>query len=450
MPLKLYNTLSRKTEIFSPISKNKVNFFACGPTVYDCSHLGHAKTYIQFDMIAKYLRFRGFKVNYLQNITDIDDKIIKKANETGENWKNISRRYEKLYKEDMKILGVDSVNKYASATGYIKEIISQVKRLIAKGYAYKISDGWYFDLKKDRDYGKLAGRTSLGLEDSVSRIDENKGKKNPGDFCLWKFSKPGEPVWKAEIGNGRPGWHIEDTAITESEFGPQYDIHGGGIDLIFPHHEAEIAQMESISEKKPMVSYWMHTGFLKINSEKMAKSLGNFMTIRDVLKKYRKDAIRYFFASTHYRKPIDFSEKSMENARNSVERLKNLVSEMKDDKKINKKYLEEFQKEVDDDVNLPNGLSVLWNLMRDEKAYGKLRTIKKIDEVFCFGLLKKKKEAIPKEVKKLAEEREKFRKQKNFLEADNIRDKINNLGFVVEDTEKGVVVKKYKKRGKNV
>ena len=374
--------------------------------------------------------------------SEAQKRLLKKANETGENWKNISRRYEKLYKEDMKSLGVDSVNKYAPATGYIKEIISQVKRLIAKGYAYRISDGWYFDLKKDRDYGKLAGRTSLGAEDSVSRIDENKGKRNPGDFCLWKFSKPGEPVWKTDIGDGRPGWHIEDTAITEKEFGSQYDIHGGATDLIFPHHEAEIAQMESISGKKPMVRYWMHTGFFKINSEKMAKSLGNFMTIRDVLERYKKDVIRYFFAATHYKKPIDFSEKSIENARNSVERLKNLVSGMKDDKKINKEYLEEFQKEVNDDINLPNGLAVLWKLARDEKAYGKLRTIKKIDEVFCFGLLKKEKTEIPKEVIKLVKERERLRKQKKFLEADNIRHKINNLGFVIEDTEKGVSVKK--------
>ncbi len=442
MPLKLYNTLSRKKEVFKPISKVKINFFVCGPTVYDYSHLGHAKTYVQFDMIVKYLRFREYKVNYLQNITDIDDKIIKRANESGENWKKVSKEYEKFYKEDMKALGIDSVRRYASATDHIKEIISQVRRLIKKGYAYKISDGWYFDLKKDKDYGKLAGRTSLGAEDSVSRIDENKGKRNPGDFCLWKFSKPGEPVWKAEIGDGRPGWHIEDTAITEKEFGPQYDIHGGGIDLIFPHHEAEIAQMESISGKKPMVRYWMHTDFLKMNKEKMSKSLGNFKTIRDLLKNHKKSTIRYLFASTHYRKPIEFSEEALENAKNSVERLKNLVSELKDDKKTNQKYLEEFQKEVDDDVNLPNGLAVLWTLLRDKDAKGKLKTVEKIDRVFCFDLLKREKEGITKEVRKLVNQREKLRKQKNFLEADNIRHKINNLGFIIEDTEKGVVVKR--------
>lgn len=342
----------------------------------------------------------------------------------------------------MKNLGVDSVNRYARATDYIKEIISQVKRLIQKGYAYKISDGWYFDLKKDKDYGKLAGRTILDADDAVSRIDESKGKRSPGDFCLWKFSKPGEPVWKTDIGDGRPGWHIEDTAITEAEFGPQYDIHGGATDLIFPHHEAEIAQMESISGKKPLVRYWLHTGFLNTNKKKMSKSLENFLTIRDALKKYKKDAIRYFFASTNYRKPIDFSDENLEAARNSIERLKNIVSELEDDKKINRKYLEEFQKEVDDDINLPNGLAVLWNLVRDEKAEGKLRTIKEMDRIFGFGLLKKEKAQVPEKVKKLVRERENLRKKKMWKEADEIRKKINNLGFIIEDTEKGAVVKK--------
>jgi cysteinyl-tRNA synthetase len=442
MPIRLYNTLSRKKEVFNPIKKGGINIFVCGPTVYNYSHIGHAKTYVQFDMIVKYLRFCGFKVSYLQNITDIDDKIIKKAAEEKVKWNSISHKYSIEYRKDMIALGVNSVNKYAGATGYIKEIISQVKRLIAKGYAYKISDGWYFDLSKDKDYGKLARRTSLGTDDSVSRIDENKGKRNPGDFCLWKFSKPGEPIWKAEIGNGRPGWHIEDTAITEKEFGPQYDIHGGATDLIFPHHEAEIAQMESISGKKPLVRYWMHTGFLNINKEKMSKSLGNFITIRELLKEYNKDTIRYFFASTHYRKPLDFSREAMENAKNSVERLKNIIFSIKDDKKINKKYLEEFQKEVDDDINLPNGLSVLWTLVRDEKAEGKLRTIKEIDKTFCFDLLKKEKTAVPEKIKVLLRQRENLRKNKEWKKADEIRDKINKLGFVIEDTEKGVAVKK--------
>ena len=442
--IKLYNTLTRKKEVFKPISGKKVNFFVCGPTVYDYSHLGHAKTYIQFDMIVKYLRFRGFKVYYLQNITDIDDKIIKKAQSGSEgfNWKRISQKYEQLYKEDMAGLGVDSVNNYAKATDYIEEIISQVKRLIKKGYAYRISDGWYFDLSKDKDYGKLAKRTKIQGEDAVSRIDENKGKRNSGDFCLWKFSRPGEPIWKAEIGDGRPGWHIEDTAITEKNFGHKYDIHGGATDLIFPHHEAEIAQMESISGKKPLVRYWMHAGFLNMEKEKMSKSLGNFMTIREALRVYKKDTIRYFFASTNYRKPIDFSEGALKSAENSVERLKNIIAELKDDKKLNKKYLEEFQNEVDDDINLPNGLAVLWNLLRDERAEGKLRTVKKMNEVFSFDLFKKEKIKNLEIIKHLLRERENFRSSKEWKKADEVREKINKLGYILEDTEKGVAVKK--------
>lgn len=442
MVIKVYNTLTRKKEELIPITKGKINLFVCGPTVYNYSHLGHAKTYVQFDMIVKYLRFRGYKVFYLQNITDIDDKIIKKSQETGENWKDISQKYEKIYKEDMESLGVNSVNKYARATDYIKEIISQVQRLIKKRYAYKISDGWYFDLTKDKDYGKLAHRKALDAEDAVSRIDESKEKRNVGDFCLWKFSKPDEPVWKSnELGDGRPGWHIEDTAITEREFGPQYDIHGGGMDLIFPHHEAEIAQMESISEKKPLVKYWLHTGFLNVNKEKMSKSKGNFKTINELIEVYEPTVIRYLFAATNYRKPLDFSEESLEIAKKTVERLKNIVSGLKDDKKINKKYLEEFEKEVDEELNFPNGMAVMWKLLRDEHAEGKLRTIKEMNKVFCFNL-EKEKVSVPKEINNLVKQREEMRKKRKWEEADKIRGKIKEKGYVIEDTKEGILVKK--------
>ena len=445
--LYLFNTLSRKKEVFKPIDATgkKVNIFVCGPTVYNYSHLGHAKTYVQFDMIVRYLKFKGYRIFYLQNITDVDDKIIKRARneKLGENgWKKISETYEKFYKEDMQNLGIISVDKYARATDYIPEIISQVRRLIKKGYAYKISDGWYFDLSKDEDYGKLARRKSLEADDSVSRIDDNPEKRNAGDFCLWKFSKPGEPMWESDLGDGRPGWHIEDTAITEKEFGPQYAIHGGATDLIFPHHEAEIAQMESISGKKPLVKYWMHTGFLNINKEKMSKSKSNFKTIRELLKIYSKETIRYFFASTNYRKPVDFSEESLNDAKNSVSRLKNIIREVKDDGKSNEKYLKEFEKEVDDDINLPRGLAVLWKIARDGKAHGKIGAIKKMDEVFGFDLFKEEKIKIPLEVKELIEEREKLRKEKKWVEAEVVRERIRERGFEVEDTSEGVKVRK--------
>lgn len=442
--IKVYNTLSRKKEEFKPISGKKVKMFVCGPTVYNYAHLGHAKTYVQFDMIARYLKFKKYNLFYLENITDIDDKIIKKAQTEKIFWKDISSKYEKAFLEDMKNLDVVSVNKYARATDYINNIISQVKRLIKKRYAYKISDGWYFDLSKDKDYGKLAKRKELKKTDAVSRIDKNKKKKNFGDFCLWKFSKPDEPTWKSDIGDGRPGWHIEDTAITEKEFGSQYDLHGGGIDLIFPHHEAEIAQMESISGKKPMAKYWMHTGFLNINKSKMSKSLNNFMTIKEILKNYKPEVIRYLIISNHYRKPINFSNKTLENAENSYSRLKNIISEI-NDKGINKKYLAEFEKSMNDDFNSPKALQVLWKLVRDEKTKRKKDTIKKIDEVFGLNLLKKEKTKISDEVKKLVSEREKARKEKNWKKADEIRESIKKKGYFVDDTEKGSVIRKNKK-----
>ena len=440
--LKVYNTLTRKKEEFKPIHPKKVQMFVCGPTVYDYSHLGHAKTYIQFDVIARYLKFKGHKLFYLQNITDIDDKIINRAKNEKSDWKKLSEKYEKLFLEDMKNLNVTSVNKYARATDHIKEIISQVKRLIKKGYAYKIEDGWYFDLKKDKDYGKLAKRKDFKKNDAISRIDENKGKKNFGDFCLWKFSKPGEPIWKTDLGDGRPGWHIEDTAITEKEFGAQYDLHGGGIDLIFPHHEAEIAQMESISGKKPLVKYWMHTGFLKINKNKMGKSLGNFKTIRDLLKEYNPEIIRYFVISNHYRKPLDFSDDKLKTAKNSYERLKNLIFEIKDDKKTNNSYLQKFEKEMDDDFNTPNGLQVLWKLIKDKKTNGKINAIKKMDKVLSLKLFEKEKIKIPFEIKKLAEERESARKKKDFVSADKIRETLKKKGYIIEDKERSYEIKK--------
>lgn len=450
MVLKIYNTLSRKKEVFKPIKGKEVNIFVCGPTVYDHSHLGHAKTYVQFDFIVRYLRASGYKVFYLQNITDIDDRIITKAKESGLSWVAIKDKYEKLYLLDMKKLGVESVNKYVAATDYIPQIISQVKRLIAKKYAYKISDGWYFDLSKDKDYGKLAGRTDLELNDSISRIDENKEKRNRGDFCLWKFSKPGEPTWKSDLGDGRPGWHIEDTAITESEFGPQYDIHGGGVDLIFPHHEAEIAQMESISGKKPLVRYWMHTGFLEINSEKMGKSKKNFFTIDEILEKgYNPLVLRYFFLSAHYRKPLNFTLENLDAAKNAYEKLKNILAQLKNSReKKNQKNIDlaysQFSEIVNDDFNMPKALAFLWDILRDDKLNDSERHVLalKFDEIFGLGLEKEEKTNVPKDIKKLVDEREKSRKQKDFVTADKIRDKIGKLGFTLEDTEDGVKVKK--------
>ncbi|MEK7151527.1 MAG: cysteine--tRNA ligase, partial [Patescibacteria group bacterium] len=306
--IKIFNTLTRQKEEFKPTDPKKVKMFVCGPTVYDYSHIGHARTYIIYDVIARYLRSCGYDVFYLQNITDIDDKIIERAKQKQQSPSDLAQEYKEKYYEDIKKLGITSVSEYAPATQYIPEIISQVQRLIEKGIAYLIEEeGYYFDLTQFTDYGRLSGRTTEAAEDATSRIDESSKKRNKGDFVLWRLSKPEEPGWDSPFGYGRPGWHIEDTAITEKNFGPQYDIHGGAHDLIFPHHEAEIAQMESISGQKPFVKYWAHSGFLTINGQKMSKSLGNFVTIRDVLEKYPPETLRLMFLMSHYRSPVDYT-----------------------------------------------------------------------------------------------------------------------------------------------
>jgi len=447
--LKIYNTLSRKKEIFKPIKGKKVNIFVCGITPYSEAHIGHAKTYIQFDIIVKYLRFLGYNVFYLQNITNIDDKIIQRAKEEKKDPLKLAEEYEKKFHEDMKKLYVNSINKFARATNYIPQIISQVKRLIEKGYAYKISDGYYFDLKKFSDYGKLAKRTYQEAEDAISRIDENQEKRNKGDFCLWKFSKKDEPSWKAGFGNGRCGWHIEDTAITEKVFGPQYDIHGGAVDLIFPHHEAEIAQMESISGKKPVVKYWIHTAFLNIDKKKMSKSLGNVITIREVLKKYESKVIRYFFASNHYRTPINFSYDVLEQSKNSLQRLNDFVNNLKNSKKkddLNSiiKTKQALINAMNDDFDTPQAFSIVFDFVRkvnkiggSKKSYELMLDIDKI-----FNILTIQKSTVPKKIEKLIKEREIARKNNDWKKADVTRGKINALGYIIEDSIYGPIIKK--------
>jgi len=448
MTLKVYNTLTRKKETFKPLKGKKINLFVCGPTVYDYAHIGHAKTYVQFDMIVKYLRYIGYDVFYLQNITNIEDKIINRSREEKKDPLKLADEFEKKYYEDIKRIGVDSVNEYARATDYIEQIVSQVRRLVKKGYAYKISDGYYFDLTMFKHYGKLAKRTMQEAEDAVSRIDENDEKRNKGDFCLWKFRKKDEPYWESELGEGRPGWHIEDTAITEAKFGVQYDVHGGAIDLIFPHHEAEIAQMESISGKKPLVRYWIHTAFLNINKKKMSKSLKNFVTIREALERYDGKVIRYFFASNHYRTTLDFSYDILDQNKNSLERLNDFArnlkdSKNKDDLKLIEKTRKAFFIALDDDFDTPKAFSSLFDFVRDVNKNGggknSYEFLLEIDKIFNVLTLDNK---IPKETIKLAEEREKFRKEKKWKEADDVRDKINKLGYTVEDSDSSFRIKK--------
>ena len=449
--IKLYNTLSRKKEIFKPRQGKKIKLFVCGPTVYDSPHLGHARTYIAFDMIAKYLRERGYDIFYLQNITDIDDKIIKRAAERNIAPQKLARDFEKDYRNDMKALKVDGVTKYARATNYVKEILSQTKRLLNKGYAYQIKDGIYYDISKFKNYGKLSKRTTIGAESAISRIDESLGKKNKGDFCLWKFSRPDEPKWKSPWGWGRPGWHIEDTAITEKFFGPQYDIHGGGRDLIFPHHEAEISQMEAISNKAPLVKYWLHTGFLTVDSQKMSKSLGNFITIKDFLKNHSPRLLRFLIIKSAYRSPIDYNGSAILQAEKELERIDEFVDSLKTARTRLPQNIswkletdKKFGNAMDDDFNTPRAIAIIFRLIRQKNSLNAkdvLEFLRRADKFFNFIFWPKAKEKIPAELSRLAGQRQEYREKKEWHKADEIRKEMKKRGWTVEDTDEGPKVK---------
>ncbi|KKP32905.1 MAG: cysteine--tRNA ligase [Candidatus Staskawiczbacteria bacterium RIFOXYB2_FULL_32_9] len=477
--IKIYNTLTKKKDLIKPIKAKKINLFVCGPTVYDFSHLGHARAYITFDAIVKYLRFSDFKVFYLQNITNIDDKIIQRAREKGVPALDLARAYEKEYLKDMKFLGVNAVTKYARATNYIKDIISQVQRLEKRGFAYKIdNDGIYFDIVKFKGYGKLSGRTVSGAQDATSRIDYSVQKRNRGDFCLWKFTQiEGEPKWKSPWGSGRPGWHIEDTAISEKFFGAQYDIHGGAIDLIFPHHEAEVTQMEAISGKSPLVKYWIHVGFLTINGQKMSKSLGNFTTISNFSKRYSKEQIRFLILKSLWSSPLDYSESVMVEVKVALEKIEEFLrklqitnyksqinnkSQILNSKRI-KKILEkakiDFYRQLDDNFNTPKAFAVLFDFIKEINSLLSLqggslvmmeRQAKEIYEFFVeinniFGIIdfsKIKKRSVSVDIKKLVEEREDARKNKDWQKSDELRQKIAELGFIIKDTSSGAVLEK--------
>ncbi len=473
--VKVYNTLSRRKETLKPLRDKNLKLFVCGPTVYDFSHIGHARTYIAFDAFAKYLKSVGFDVFYLQNITDVDDKIINRAKELGQSPQLIARNFEREYFKDMKALGVNSVKKYARATDHIKEIIKQVQILLQKGYAYLAKDGVYYDIQKFKEYGKLSRRTTEQANDAVSRIDESVEKKNKGDFALWKFSKEDEPSWQFQgelssprgelsspwIQAGRPGWHIEDTAITEKYFSSQYDIHGGAQDLIFPHHEAEIAQMEAISGKKPLARYWMHTGFLTINGQKMSKSLGNFITIRDFLKSYSPRLLRLFVLKTHYRSPIDYSGESLDQTKQELKRIDEFVEKLRKGCSLKRKTQKDFKLQVsyfkeamEDDFNTPKAIAAIFELVRQgnislEKGTmsAKIKEeiiefLKEADAIFGFIFGSKKREEIPREVAQLVKTREEYRKQQNWQRADELRREISQKGWSISDTQKGPLLKR--------
>jgi cysteinyl-tRNA synthetase len=462
--MKIQNTMTGKKENFQPIHNNRINLFVCGPTVYDDSHIGHARTYIAFDVVARYLNYKGFSVFYLQNITDVDDKIIQRAAETGVSPRSLARKFEQRYLEDMRALGSTNVNYYARATEHIPEIISQIERLSELGFAYETETGIYFDESRFGGFGKLSHQGAEDLE--KHRIEPDSTKRNPGDFSLWKKRQDGEEVtWDSPWGKGRPGWHIEDTAITENYFGAQYDIHGGAMDLIFPHHEAEIAQMEAASGKKPLVRYWMHTGFLNVMGEKMAKSLGNFTTIRDMLREYEADAFRFFVLLAHYRSPIDFSEKALEQARKSLERIRQAAKIIEEqlEKAAESSAPEQmdpvvalarakFLESMDNDFNTPYALRAVFDLVREVNRRINEKTIsqkglqdaseqlREFGEILGLSFCEvgkrpaEKTDAIAGNLSELLiETRQKLREKKEWQLADEIRAKLSELDIVIED-----------------
>lgn len=459
--MKVYSTMSREKEELKTINENRIKLFVCGPTVYDDAHIGHGRTYVSFDTIKRYLEYKGYTVFYIENITDVDDKIINRSKELNISPEYLARKYEKRFIEDMESLNVHKVNYFARATDHMAEIQDQIQRLIDKDYAYISEDGVYFNIDKFSDFGKLSNRKIDELESHRELAETDK--HNPNDFVLWKKREgeeyAGEPVWDSPWGKGRPGWHIEDTAITEYYFGPQYDIHGGGLDLIFPHHEAEIAQIEAVSGKKPLVRYWMHTGFLNVSGEKMSKSLGNFITIRELLKDYDGDVFRFFVLSTHYRSPIDFSKDSLHQAEKSLERIKNYIGSIDEiveaknisedsinnavaTSEVSDELVNSFFDAMDDDFNTPKAISYIFEFIKkfnDLESYSdeSIAYIKCFfnDIIFILGLdfNVASGDDSSQYIDLILSIREKLRANKQYDLSDDIRDELNNLGVNVSD-----------------
>ncbi len=457
MALKLYNTLTRKREVFKPIHDKRVGIYTCGPTVYSYQHIGNLRSYIFADILKRVLTYNGYKVKQVMNVTDVghltsdadtgEDKIEKAAKKERKKAKEIANYYWKIFRQDFKKLNIEEPDIWSKATDHIKEQIALVKKLEKKGYTYKTSDGIYFDTSKFKNYGQLAQLKKQKLQ-AGKRIALGE-KKNPTDFALWKFSpRPGsgqakrQQEWKSPWGIGFPGWHIECSAMSMKYLGARFDIHTGGIDHIPIHHPNEIAQNQAATGHK-VVNFWMHGAFLTFKGEKVSKSTGGLYTISELEEKgFKPLAYRYLVLTAHYRSPLNFTLKNLKKAQEGHERLKNIVSELKDDGKINKKYLAGFEKTINNDLDMPKALSVLWNLVRDKKATGKIQTIKEIDKVLGLDLLKKEKITIPQEIQKLITQREQARKQKNYKKSDQIRKKIKKLGFWIEDTPKGPKIKK--------
>lgn len=466
MAIKLFNSLTRQKEEFVPITPGEVKMYVCGPTVYNFFHIGNARTFIVFDTIRRYFEYRGYKVRFIQNFTDIDDKLIKRANEEGTTVKEIAERYIKEYYTDADALNLKRATVNPRATEFMNEIIYFVKDLVDKGYAYEVNGDVYFDTKKFNDYGKLSHQNLEELE-AGARIDVDERKRDPMDFALWKAQKPGEPAWESPWGLGRPGWHIECSTMASTLLGDTIDIHGGGIDLMFPHHENEIAQSEA-RNGRPFAHYWMHAAFLNINNQKMSKSLNNFFTAREILQQYDSETIRLFMLSGHYRNPINFSADLLEQSKSALERLYNSIGnlehviEMSNDRELNDnekafaekldEYRNRYIEAMDDDFNTADGISVIFDMVRDintniNESSAKSIAVKALNLIRELGeplgiLQKSVRGNLEEEVQRLIEERQAARKSKNYALADKIRDQLKEMGIVLEDTPQGVRWKK--------
>lgn len=459
----IYNSMSRKKEEFKPIHEGKVGIYSCGPTVYDYFHIGNARPFITFDVLRRQLEREGYEVTFVQNFTDVDDKMIRRANEEGITVKELADRFIAAYYEDAKALGVRPATVHPKATEHIPEIIHLVQTLIEKGHAYATPSGdVYYRVSSFPGYGKLSGQSVEDREMGASeRLDVETDKESPADFALWKAQKPGEPAWESPWGMGRPGWHIECSAMSMKYLGETFDIHCGGKDLLFPHHENEIAQSEGATGH-PYVHYWMHNGFINIDNQKMSKSLNNFFTVRDIAKEYDLEVVRYFLLSAHYRSPINFSRDQIEAASSSLSRLYNARNNLRfllengENRDMNpdeeafcqrlKEYEHKFDAAMDDDLNTADALGAVFELVKDanvslSNSSAKAAIQAALDSLLAIcgvlGILSKDENAIPEKIQKMLDERAEARKNRNWSRSDELRDAIKAEGYTVEDTKQG-------------
>ncbi len=456
--LKLYNSLSKQKEVFKPMQEGKIKIYVCGVTVYDYCHIGHARTYLAFDVIMRFLRSIGYDVEYVRNITDIDDKIIKRAQEQNQDWQHVVDTFVKTMDEDFASLGIIKPNKEPRATKTIPEILEMIQTLIDKGYAYVAQNqDVYFSVQEYKDYGALSGQNLESLR-SGERVEPNPHKKHPYDFVLWKHAKPGEPTWSSPWGDGRPGWHIECSCMTKSIFGERFDIHGGGSDLRFPHHENELAQSMCANNSEAYANYWIHSGMVQINNEKMSKSLGNFFVIREVLESYRPEVLRYFLISAHYRSEINYSQENLDHAQNALNRFYTALRGLDLSVALpqdHQTWHARFNEAMLDDFNVPQAMAVLFELLKkinqleapEASAYGVL--LKKLAGI--FGLLQQDPDAyfqgsqdgdFDAKIQNLLAQRSQARQEKNWTLADTVRDELEKLDVVVEDTAQGPIWRK--------